>query len=282
MAPTQLSLDFNLPPGVRFTRRALILPQEFSREQWTSLGEYLCHARGSLTFWKTDWIAAGRAKFGDQEVAMVLEDLEERFRKERDAEALNDLQEDLLKQPRLEGLKVRIDGLPLEHHIELAKMTDEVDQKMWGELSMKHDLTPAELRVSRKLGHVKKFDPAQAQRPSAGVSTVLGLRTQWDLLRKQIGDQWKEWDVTTARDFCETLRPIVEFYDEVRAAHAGKAPPSEDLAKVRAAFAAGDDISVGKIQRRMRMGYTVAVAILDAMIEAGEIKDGVRVEMTKA
>lgn len=44
--------------------------------------------------------------------------------------------------------------------------------------------------------------------------------------------------------------------------------------KVREHFAEGDRITVAKVQTKLRLGYTAALGICDAMIEAGEIVEG--------
>lgn len=74
----------------------------------------------------------------------------------------------------------------------------------------------------RKMCAAFKADRERARRakPSAsgmtGVSTWQGLAIQFDLMRRQVGDDWKEWPAETLDAVLGKLRPQLEFAQLLR------------------------------------------------------------------
>ena len=50
----------------------------------------------------------------------------------------------------------------------------------------------------------------------AGVSTWTGLRFQFELLMRQIGGSWADWDASDRTEVRDYLRPMVEFDRQLR------------------------------------------------------------------
>jgi hypothetical protein len=78
----------------------------------------------------------------------------------------------------------------------------------------------------------------------------------------------------------ESLQAIDDAIEQWSREQCGAEPPVKDdeLEALRSRFKAGDKISVAKIQTKLKIGYQAASALMDQLVDAGEVKDGAMVE----
>lgn len=196
-------LVLGLPPGIVFEKRRLRLPSNLSMEQWTQVARFVKESRQSTDFWTADLISAGVSAFGKEKVADAMRQLEFEQSEFRRAMLLN-------------SLEAREPNLTVEHHFVLAKAKlDAVGTDMWVQLAVEKSLSAAELQESIKLGQVTRIDTGQGGSSAAGVATWQGLSMQFDILRRQIGDTWKDWDAATIDGVLERMGKMLSFAGEL-------------------------------------------------------------------
>lgn len=197
-------LQLTISHGIQHTTRDVVFPESMTQAMWLEYGRFLKNARQSTTFWEARWMQYGRRHYGDEFVRESLAQLEFEFQDLRKAELLNKIE---LRDPQLSA----------EHHFVLAKSKlDETGRQMWVQLAKEKDLTAPELQESIRLGQVTKAKRAEdGEQTSAGVASVQGIARQWDLLMRQIGDLWKEWDIREIDQFLGEIRPILDFAAEL-------------------------------------------------------------------
>jgi hypothetical protein len=88
--------------------------------------------------------------------------------------------------------------------------------RTWQNLSVKNRLTIDGLNRSFKRGIVTLDERDDAGNRSGGVATWRGLGYQFRLLRGLIEDEWKDWLPEQKAMVCDHVRPIAEFYEELR------------------------------------------------------------------
>jgi hypothetical protein len=204
--------EFNLAPGIRQTTEGVIFHHDLTFDQWLEYGRFLGTIEDLLDYRKADWLNFGRATFGDSEMAKGLR----RLKEEADSGQTRFDVDGFRRADVLNRLAERTTELEPAHHYILAKAKlDATGQKMWMEMALKSKLSPNELQESIRVGHVLKLPPGQKGR-AAGVSSFQGLSLSWSLLRRQIGEMWREWDEGEVNEALEFLRPIEEFCDQLR------------------------------------------------------------------
>jgi hypothetical protein len=92
--------------------------------------------------------------------------------------------------------------------------SDLVAFRTWKELSIKNRLDLDELNESFRRGIVTRIRRDGGDR-SAGVSTWRGLTMQFYLMRRQIGEKWREWLPEQKMQIRDELLPVVEFYNQL-------------------------------------------------------------------
>lgn len=191
-------LQLPLPSGVSFNDKSLTLEECITYDEWLQTGRFLSRCEESLTFWFADWIKFGREHFSPQQVGEALAHLGLEIQNLRNSLLIN-------------SLAFRDPGLGKAHHFVLARSKlDDVGLKMWSDLAKKEKLSAAELQESIKKGHVTRIKH-EPQDGAAGVSTWQGLSMQFDLLRRQIGDKWQEWDIAQIDRVLEKIQKILAF-----------------------------------------------------------------------
>jgi hypothetical protein len=85
----------------------------------------------------------------------------------------------------------------------------------WKELSVKNRLTIDELNKSFRRGIVTRIKIDKGSR-SAGVATWGGIRIEFDMLRRRIGDGWKAWTIADCDQVLDQLRGVCAFLGEIQ------------------------------------------------------------------
>jgi len=194
--------EIKLAPGVRFTPTALILPEGLPYEGWRECGRFLRCSHTSLKFWQADWLAHGKKNFNGQQIGDCIEQLQLPLADLKNADLLNNLVE-------------RNAALTPAHHFIVYKL-DPTAQHMWLELAVKEKLTPRELFESVKQGTVVKLYAEDYYQKGGGFASIEGLFAMWKMLRRQIGELWKEWTREEAQVFVTYLAPMERFARELR------------------------------------------------------------------
>jgi hypothetical protein len=88
---------------------------------------------------------------------------------------------------------------------------DSVGKALWRKLSGRHRLTVSELRESIRHGRVTKIKIERTANWGGGFATWQGLRWQFDLLLRQIGNLYFEWTAEEKAEVRAYIAPIVEF-----------------------------------------------------------------------
>ncbi len=118
------------------------------------------------------------------------------------------------ERARWKEIAERLNYTPVQ--LLLARVHDPVERERWAQNVEKWKLTPRELQLSIRNGVVTRISVTQARRGGGGgVSSWLGVSTMWDLLRKQIGEQWKEWSVEELDEIIRKQAPMVEFHRQL-------------------------------------------------------------------
>jgi hypothetical protein len=212
MSSEQLSLT--LAPGIQFSRRDLILPETLTVEEWMNVGRVLFICGSELEFLLAKWKAYGGRRFG----MPVLLDAIKQFEKENDA---GQLRFDIAGLKQADVLNHIVDnwtpGLEKEHHFVLAKAhLDEQGRDMWIKMAEKEHLSPRELQESIRMGSVTriKIDPDKDR--GVGFASFESWYLQWKLLRKQIEDVRRDWNLERCEEAMTYLDPPAEFRAEVK------------------------------------------------------------------
>jgi hypothetical protein len=200
---------YDLPHGVRFTKTALILPEDLLPEQWAEVGDYLATAGRAWGVWMGDWAKHGKAKYDAQFVAITMGQMNlplhgiERF----------ELQAQVLPESRPETFG---GGVTPEHLLVVSKRCeDDVDRRRWLEVAEKEGLTPRELQASIRAGQTVKIDTEKRRLnfPSAGA-----VRRAFEDWTEALGDSWRStWTQRDCEEVAEDLAPVVKFYNEIMA-----------------------------------------------------------------
>lgn len=201
LEPEQLQLT--LPSGVEFKEKFLKIREDSTYDEWMQTGRFLSRCEESLTFWFADWIKFGREHFSPDQLSQGMANLGLEIQNLRNSLLIN-------------SLPFRDPDLGKAHHFVLARSKlDDVGLQMWSALAKKEELSAAELQESIKKGHVVhiKQEPNDG---AAGVSTWQGLAMQFDLLRRQVGDKWKDWSAAEIDQVLGKMGRIITFAEELR------------------------------------------------------------------
>lgn len=192
-----------LPAGVKFTSRRLEMPDEMPFDQWVDVGRFLKESHGSLAFWLADYIAHGRKLYGDEKVKDT-------------ARQLAFDHSEFKNSQLLQSVALRDPDLTPKHHSILAKAKlDRVALEMWAMLAKTESLTPDELQESIKKGSVTRITPDTGA-GGAGVTTWGGIRMQFDLIRRRIGNDWKTWPLEDVDATLKDLAGVLTFVMELQ------------------------------------------------------------------
>lgn len=199
-----MNMEISLPRGVKHNPRGVILPAGMTYEQWMDYGRFLGKCRGSVAFWEADWLRFGRKEYGEDKVQAAAVQLELDLGTIRAIEAIN-------------SLELRSPDLSTEHHFVLAKAKMEKrDQERWIATATKERLTAKELQESISAGEVRRHSVGNRPGRHAGLATIQGIRMQWELLLRAIGDEWKKWSEEDTKTFLEECGPILDFCEELK------------------------------------------------------------------
>jgi len=266
-----MSQSLSIPSGVQFFKKEMHIPEGLLFEAWYDLGRYLSEMRRSVNFWQTKHVRYGRAAYGEERTAEALKQMDFEF---ADVKAMDALL-------KLEG--VFHAALSVEHHFVAARADVPAEQReMWLATAEKEKLTPLELRTSMIKGEVTRAEVGGGR--ESGVGSPHAVRQQFDFWMREIEGRWETLPVEQMEALHAMLRPIAEFVlrleQKMAAGEEARAPFNEQhrvVEKIRFHFALGSEVSIGKIQRKLRLGYNAASAGFDALVESGEVKDGIRV-----
>jgi hypothetical protein len=88
---------------------------------------------------------------------------------------------------------------------------DKTETEMWARLVKQSNLTGDDLRQSIKLGRPTRIKRFKRGDSSGGVTTWGGIRVQFQLIRRRIGDEWKTWNAEECYSVLKELHGIVFF-----------------------------------------------------------------------
>ena len=264
--------SLTIPSGVQFFKKEMHIPEGLLFEAWYDLGRYLAEMRRSVNFWQTKHVRYGRGCYGEEKTAEALAQMDFEF---ADVKAMDAL--------------LKLDGvahaeLSAEHHFVAARADVPPEQReMWLATAEREKLTPAELRASMIKGVVTRAEPGGGR--ESGVGSPHAVRQQFDFWMREIEDRWEKLPPDQLEALHAMLRPIAEFVlrleQKIAAGEGLRAPFNEQqrvVEKIRFHFAIGAEVSIAKIQRKLRLGYNAASAGFDALVEAGEVSKGIRVK----
>jgi hypothetical protein len=262
----------SIPEGVQFFKKQLHIPEGLIFEQWYDLGRYLAEMRRSVNFWQTKHVRYGRGAYGEERTAEALKQMDFEF---QDVKAMDAL--------------LKLDGvahaeLTAEHHFVAARADVTPEQKeTWLDIAEKEKLTPAELRVSMIKGVVTRAETGGGR--DSGVGSPHAVRQQFDFWMREIEDRWEKLPPDQLEALHGLLRPIAEFVlrleQKMAAGEEARAPFNDKervIQKVRFHFPLGSEVSLAKIQRKLRLGYNAASVAFDALVDSGEVAKGIRVK----
>jgi len=207
LTPQTVALEggrhLQVPDGTHITDRAAYFKPDLPIETWHEFGILLKHVTSAVYFWRADWLDYGRKTYGTGAVADAVLQLELDLGELKHADTLNKLCE-------------RNSRVGKEHHFIVANSRlDAVAQHMWLQLSEKEKLTPRELQESIRAGQVVKLYAEDYER-KGGFASIEGLFAMWKMLRRQIGDFWREWTPKEIAAFLRYLEPMEDFARQLR------------------------------------------------------------------
>jgi hypothetical protein len=206
LTTTSTGRQLNVPEGIKITQISAHFAADLPVERWLAFGRFLSHAAEAVVYWRADWLHFGNQRYGPQRVGDAVAQLELDLGQLKQAEVLNRLSE-------------RHAGLSKEHHFILARSRlDPTAQHAWIELSLREHLSARELEESIRAGSVVKLYIDDYRKAGAGgFASIEGILSSWVMLRRQIGDLWREWNAEEIKAFLHYLEPILSFAANLRA-----------------------------------------------------------------
>src|SRR5262249_4971574 len=93
---------------------------------------------------------------------------------------------------------------------------DKTETEMWARLVKQRNLTGDDLRQSIKLGRPTRIKRDKRGDSSGGVTTWGGIRIQFQIIRRRIGDDWENWTIAGCQSVREELHAIAVFYGQLQ------------------------------------------------------------------
>jgi hypothetical protein len=268
---SQTQLKFNIPAGIQHTSQGVVYTVDLELNQLIDHREFLI-ATHSIS---TVWLAGNTREILRLHGAPGLE---------KANGALKMSLEQMKSEQALLKLEIPFyDCLSPTHlHVIGRASLPANDQFRWAEIAINEKLSPAELRTSIIKGEVTRAEVGGGR--ESGVGSPHAVRQQFDFWMREIEGRWETLPPDQLEALHAMLRPIAEFVlrleQKMAAGEEARAPFNEQhrvVEKIRFHFALGSEVSIGKIQRKLRLGYNAASAGFDALVESGEVKDGIRV-----
>jgi hypothetical protein len=198
---TQLT-QYKVPQGVIATKTSLILPKSMSADDWVQLGHFLRSSEDSLGIWQADWRKHGYDNYDHGFVDGVLGQMDFQLHGVEKLELIGQI----LPEHRHENLTQ-------EHYLVASKRCEsDKDRQVWLTTASIEGLSPRELQASIRAHEVIRID---MDKRTVSLPSPYAVQREFRAWRRELGEAWKKWDGQDREDIRETLREIVEFYEEL-------------------------------------------------------------------
>ncbi len=200
-----MSLSLQLPSGKSFhlARCGLQIDADLTRDEWKSLLASLRAVKHAYHCSLADVIAYGQARFGIDDVALALEQLEFDLSEVTKAEAIGLLEFDFREKHQLTS----------EHYFILSRL-DVAGRTKWAKLASKEKLTALELKRSIEAGHVTRLAEIQANSgQGSGINTIQGVAFRMQQWEKSMGgtDKILHLPLSDRQNLLKLLTPTIEL-----------------------------------------------------------------------
>ena len=212
-----LGLGAKLREGriMNFSPTGVTLHEGLTFEQWSELMRFFRGIKALYHLALADIVAYGKAKYGEEQVANVLAQLEFDFVDVTKAEAIAVI-----------APEMRHPSLTSEHYWVVGRMEklDEAGRAKWLRVAVSEGLTPLDLQRSIEAGVVVKVNQTlAAQGRGTGIAMVEGFRQLFDVWRRKVDrtEPILKWDDERKRKFLEEVEPVVQLAEQVKASLGG-------------------------------------------------------------
>ena len=176
---------------------------EMSFEHWQEGMMMLGMWKHASQLWLADFIAKGRALFGDDKVQETLAQLQFDLHDTTQALAIGEL-----------SLLARRQGLTNGHYLALAHAQLSAEQQeYWADIALKHSMTPAQLEKSIAAGAVLPSREPANRAAGGGIATLHGFRQVFDLWFRKVDESDEpidKWSQERKRELWEELKGPVK------------------------------------------------------------------------
>ena len=195
-------------PNHKYTidRSGIIFNKELTFEEWRDLGMELAPVAKTIGFIVGDWINYGENRYGE---------------KYADAMRMTGLAYDTLRKyahaARSIQIGNRFPNLDWTHHLAVAKVKDQEEQRKWLELADTDGMSVKRLKMSINAGRPLKPDEVDKDNADRGTVTHLSLINQilrwWK--RTTAEDPVDQWDSEQRQNVKKDFARLIDIYDSL-------------------------------------------------------------------
>jgi len=198
-----LSLQLSTGKSFRLGRCGLQIDAELTHAEWKNLLASLQAVKHAYHCSLADVISYGQARFGIDDVALALEQLEFDLSEVTKAEAIGLLEFDFREKHQLTS----------EHYFILSRL-DAAGRTKWAKLASKEKLTALELKRSIEAGRVTRLAEIQANSgQGSGINTIQGVAFRMQQWEKSMGgtDKILHLPLSDRQNLLKLLTPTIEL-----------------------------------------------------------------------